>query len=75
MIQSANAALGAAPVLFAIACPSLNKNNAGIPLTPICAGEFGFSSTLIFTIFTFPSYSSDNSLDAIQHLDDSIDGS
>ena len=45
-IQSFKAALGAAPVLFESTAPSLNKNKAGIPLTPSCDGEFGFSSTL-----------------------------
>ena len=44
-IQSFKAALGAAPVLFEITAPSLNKNKAGIPLTPSWDGEFGFSST------------------------------
>ena len=60
-IQSFKAALGAAPVLFEITAPSLNKNKAGIPLTPSWDGEFGFSSTLTLTIFIFSPYSSESS--------------
>ena len=59
--RGVSAALGAAPVLFDTTAPSLNRNKAGIPRTPSWEGEFGFSSTLILTIFIFSPYSSDNS--------------
>ena len=41
-IQLCSAALGLAPAMFDTTCPSLKMNSAGMPRTPIEAGEFGF---------------------------------
>ena len=42
-IQSFNAVVGNAPILFETISPSLKRNKAGIPLTPKFPGDKGFS--------------------------------
>src|SRR5210317_846515 len=60
-IQLLRAAFGAAPVLLEMTCPSLNKNNAGIPRTPRAAAAEGLLSTSTLTTLILPSISTESS--------------